>query len=1051
MAVVGLSSRVEGVDLFDAGFFGFSPHEAGEMDPWHRVFLECAWEALEDAGYDPQRCTGRIGWFGVTADWGAFAPLVSRTLGLAGPSVTVQGFSAMSVHLAVLSLLHGDVEMALAGAAGEGAGALVLKRLEDALADGDTVRAVILGSSIGDISGGAPGIAGLVETIRALTRRAAVTCLGGIGNDVQLTLEPAPEARHEPSRPWQVLVLSARTEGALETATARLAGFLRSRPEADLGDVAYTHQAGRRLFDHRRILVARDARDALAALDGSDVGRLETFAGSGQERPVSFLLPGFGDHYPDMALGLYRDQPAFRRVVDDCCERLRPELGLDLRDELFPGLAADRGGGEAPAGPPAKLDLRRLVRGEGGGADGGRPGRLTRMTVVHSAVFVVEYALAQLLIGWGIRPRAMIGYSLGEYTAACLAGVLSLPDCLTLVARRARMIEELPAGAMLAVPLSSEEIEPLLRDGLGIAVVNGPSLHVVSGPVAAVAALEGRLAERGVLCRRLPSNNAGHSAMMEPIAARLRELVAGFELKPPRIPYISNVTGTWIRPEEATDPDYWVRHLCGRVLFGDGLGRLLEIDSALLEVGPGQSLTAFAKQHPAGAGGRAAQTFSTLRSAYNPQPDRAFLLGTLGRLWMAGVPVDWAATHAGRRRRVPLPTYPFERQRFAARTEAPPPSPDRGRIHVWPNGMRIVAQTRTEAEHFYQDIFEKEIYRRHGVELRDGACVFDVGANIGSFLLYVHQACRGALIHSFEPAPPLFEKLRRNAELNGVEARLFNVGISDREGMAELTFYPHSSGMSSFHADKEQEKEILRLMIEREGEAGLEGVGELMGFAEDLLEQRFRSETFECRLRRLSDLIDECGVEWIDLLKIDVQKAEQAVLDGLREEHWSRIGQIVMEVHDLDGRLERIVRRLGERGFRVAVEQDELLRGSVLYNLFAVREGAGPAEGARERQRRAFLQTLSRPAAPAGRARPVFGTGYAAPESDLERSLAGIWQRVLKVEEIGIDDNFFDLGGTSLLGLQVAQEVRSRLGAELSPVALFEVPTVRALARHLHP
>lgn len=831
------------------------------------------------------------------------------------------------------------------------------------------------------------------------------------------------------SQLWQLLVLSAPAEEDLDKATAGLADFLRRHPETDLGDVAWTLQTGRLVFDHRRTLVCRDVADALAALENREAGRLETFTDlEGRERRVSFLLPGFGDHYPDMALGLYREEPTFRRIVDDCCERLLPELGFDLRSELFPGLAGPAAGAASP-----KRDLRSLLRQGGSGAPAKTAPRMAS-TTVHPAVFVVEYALAQLLIEWGIRPQAMIGYSLGEYTAACLAGVLSLGDALILVARRARLIEELPPGAMLAVPLRVEEIEPLLRDGLGIAVVNGPAHQVVSGPLAAVEALEARLTERGVLCRRLVAHHAGHSSMMEPIAGRLRELVAGFTLKTPEIPFVSNVTGTWIRPEEATDPEYWVRHLCGRVLFGDGLVRLFELESVLLEVGPGQSLASFAKRHPAVSPEQASLMFSTLRPSFNvQQPDRAFLLATLGRLWMAGVPIDWTATHGGERRLVSVPTSAVER-----------------RLHVWPNGLRIVPQTVTEAEHFYQDIFEKRIYLRHGVELSDGACIFDVGANIGSFLLFAHQEHRDAQVYSFEPAPPLFEKLRLNAALNRVRARLFNVGISDREGTADFTFYPRSSGMSSFHADKEQEKAVLRRMMETEREAGVAGVGALMSFAEDLLEERFRSESFTCRLRPLSDVIEEEEVAWIDLLKIDVQKAELEVLQGIREEHWPRIGQIAMEVHDLDGRLERIVRLLEGRGFRVAVEQDELLQGSVLYNLFAVREGAGPAEGARERQRQAFLRSLqsdveSRPA------RPVLGVEHVAPRSDLERTLVEIWERVLEVDSVGIDDNFFDLGGTSLSGLQVVQEIESQLGVELSPVALFEAPTVRTMARVLGP
>jgi FkbM family methyltransferase len=925
-------------------------------------FLEHAWQALEDAGYDPRRYPGRIGVFGASSlDTNLLQRL--HEMGLTGPSLIART-PEMALHFAVRSLLWGDVDMALTG---DDRGLSVLKRLEDALADGDTVRSTIPEAEI-------------------------------------------PETPHEPSRPWQVLVLSGRTETDLGTVTEGLAELLKSQPGTDLGDVAWTLQVGRRIFGHRGMLVCRDAGDALAVLEGRETGRLETFAADIGERRVSFLLPGFGDHYPDMALGLYRDEPAFRRIVDDCCERLIPELGFDLRDELFPGLRS--GGGTAVSAGSPKLDLRSLVRG---GAQPAQAARLTRMAPVHSAVFVVEYALAQLLMGWGLRPQAMIGYSLGEYTAACLAGVISLGDCLTLVARRARLLEELPPGGMLAVPLTREEIEPRLRDGLGIAVVNGPALHVVSGPEASVAALEAELTAAGVVCRRLLADRAGHSKMMEPAVPRLRELLAGFSLKPPEIPYVSNVTGTWIRPEEATDPEYWIRHLTGRVLFGDGLGRLLETGSVLLEVGPGQSLTSFAKQHPAA---KASLTFATLRSAYNVQPDRAFLLATLGRLWMAGVPVDWPATHLGRRRRIPLPAHPVR------------VGTDGGdRVHVWPNGMRIVAQTRTEAEHFYQDIFEKEIYRRHGIEFPDGARVFDVGANIGSFMLYAHQACRGARIYSFEPAPPLFEKLRRNAALNGVDARLFNLGISDREGTAELTFYPRSSGMSSFHADKEQEKEILRRMMEKEREAGVAGVDELMGVAESFLEERFRSETFPCRLRPLSAVIEEEGVPAIDLLKIDVQKAELEVLAGIREEHWPLIGQIVMEVHDLDGRLERIVSLLGEHGFRVTVEQDELLQGSVLYNLFAVREGV--------------VRREARPS------HPAMGVRHAPAATGPERALAGIWQRVLRVESLGIDDNFFDLGGTSLQGMQIVKEIRERLGVDLSPVAVFEAPTVRKLAERL--
>ncbi|MBW3570025.1 MAG: FkbM family methyltransferase [Gemmatimonadetes bacterium] len=262
-----------------------------------------------------------------------------------------------------------------------------------------------------------------------------------------------------------------------------------------------------------------------------------------------------------------------------------------------------------------------------------------------------------------------------------------------------------------------------------------------------------------------------------------------------------------------------------------------------------------------------------------------------------------------------------------------------------PNGMTVIPQSRVEAEHFYDDLFEKRIYARHGIALAPGDCVFDVGGNIGMFTLYVHRHAPGARIFTFEPAPPLFERLQANLLLNGAHARVFPFGIADAERTAPFTFYPNSSGMSSFYADAEEERDVLRVMMDRQREEGMEGLDALMEYRDELLDERFRAVEMECRLRPLSAVIREEGVERIDLLKIDVQKAEMDVLRGIDDEHWPGIRQIVMEVHDLDGRLAEVERLLEARGFRVAVEQDGVLEGSILYNLFAVRPDAHPRAG----------------------------------------------------------------------------------------------------------
>jgi phthiocerol/phenolphthiocerol synthesis type-I polyketide synthase E len=368
-----------------------------------------------------------------------------------------------------------------------------------------------------------------------------------------------------------------------------------------------------------------------------------------------------------MAAGLYQTEPVFRTHLDRCAAILEAHLGLDIREIIYPG------GPSSDANEGQQLDMRALLRRDRQpGAPTESP--LNRTLISHPALFAVEYALAQLWLAWGVVPEAMIGYSLGEYVAACLAGVFSLEDALRLVAERARLIEELPAGAMLAVSLGPEELRPLLGRHIHIAAMNARSVCVVAGPAEAVAELQCALAQRGVAARALSTTHAFHTPMMAEAAAPLIELLRSIRLSPPSIPYISNVSGTWITAAEATDPAYWARHLCQAVRFADGVRELWrESDAILLELGPGTSRSSLALQ--ASADPMATQVaLSSLPHAIERQPDTAQLHRALGQLWAAGATIDWAGYHAGqRRRRVSLPAYPFERQRFWVESRLPIP------------------------------------------------------------------------------------------------------------------------------------------------------------------------------------------------------------------------------------------------------------------------------------------------------------------------------------------------------------------------------------------
>ena len=1402
-------------------------------------------------------------------------------------------------------------------------------------------------------------------------RLAGVSAFGFSGTNAHVILEEAPLPRPASTpREHQLLTFSAHTDAALEQLHDRLLAHLERHPEHTVADVAYS-LAGRASLLRRRALVCRDRDDAIAALRARDPRRLLTQAVPTGERGVVFMFPGLGEQYVGMARGLYAAEPAFRARIDECAALLSPELGFDFLARLYPTVdpasKPASNPASAPAGSPAGFDLRRMLRGDVEGAT-----HVDDPEIAQPAIFAVEYALAGLLMDWGVRPREMIGYSIGEYTAACVAGVLTLAEATALVARRARLIQGLPRGVMVAVPLPRAAVLPLLGDDLSLSGSNADNLCVVSGPPQAIARLEQRLGEQGVTYRRLRTTHAFHSTMMRPIVAPFLDLVRSFRLKPPTIPYLSNVTGTWITAAQATSPAYWADHLCQEVRFSDGLAELARRPGRLLlEVGPGQTLGSFALQHAPAAGDPGWLVVPSLRSSYDNQPDLAFLLRAFGRLWQSGARLDPRAVFAGQqRRRLALPTYPFQRDphwavrarepaaastarrpldhwfhvpawrratlpatvpatpprrvllrtdralgpglaerlrdrgaavvtvaagpRFArvgpdaytldphqpedyrsllidmqargglpdaivdlwpleldldpgaplahaldicffgpmflaqilgelgadplritfvstglhdvtggeqlhperavllgpcrvipqeypgiacrsvdlepipddpgqraavndallrdlgvsdgaplvalrgghrwaqstepitllagppglplphgavvlitgglggvglalagelaravpgvklvllGRTPLPEPAdrdawiaahaPDEptsarllqlralassaevltlaadltvpaqvhaavaaararfgavhGLIHaagdfggnlvqlktraeanrvlgpklhglhnvlgalaedpldlvvlcssltgtiggpgqidyvaanafldawahsragrpgltvsiawddwkevgaafklggtddfvawrkqhyktamrtdealevfrrilaarlphvavstrdlgpraaelaqsvsaaslarfgqqyrgtgrprpplatayvaptselerklvdLWqdllgvqpigihdpfadlgghslvatqlisrlrdlyhlaiplrrifetptvaelgehiedlllarveratpprpapprpapadlvasqrlyrlPNGLEIRHQNKAETDHFYDDIFVKRVYARNNIHVDDGGVVLDVGANIGMFTLFAAQTWPSARIYAFEPAPVMFEILRDNVARHGIAAHVFPVGLAARPGTATLTYYPNSTGMSSFRADLAEEKQVFHAILENQRRRGVPGMAEILRHADDLAAERFRSHSVECRLRTVSEILREQGIERVDLLKVDVQKLELEVLEGIDDLDWPRIRQLVLEVHDIDGGLERATDLLRARGFHVVAEQDDLYDGSPIYNLYVTR------------------------------------------------------------------------------------------------------------------
>jgi len=819
---------LDGMADFDAEFFGFSPKEAAILDPQHRQFLECAWEALEDAAHPPERFPGPIGVFAGCGMGGYFSfnvlrnrqlmdevglfllrhtgndkdflsTRVSYCFDLKGPSVNVQtacSTSLVAIHLACQSLLSGESDMTLAGGVtvevphgqgymftegeilspdghcrafdhrsrgtifGSGAGAVVLRRLEDAIEDRDHIYAVIKGSAINNDGAGkvgylapsvdgqaaaiaeaqtladvdpkdityvechgtgteigdpievsalnqafasadekqfcgigsvktnighldtAAGVASFIKVCLAMhheripptinyeapnpmidferspffvndqlrpwprsekPRFAGVNSLGvgGTNSHVIIGEAPASESAAAPSRDEpQLLVWSARNNRSLDEYARRLASYLRDEPSADLVDVASTLAYGRHAFDRRRTAVCRDRAEALRILEGEDPRRVHTHSFTDAAKVV-FLLPGGGAQYRHMGRGLYETDAVFREHVDRGLSLLENELDVDLREVWLGESMTDE-------------EVERVF---------------DRPSVQLPAIFLAEYALAQSWSARGVKPAALIGHSLGENTAACIAGVIAFADCLKLVTLRGKLFERVSGGGMISVPLSKEECEAHLSGSLDLAVVNAPGLCVVSGPNEELDALSRKLAESEVEVQRVGIAIAAHSRLLEPILADFGAFLRSLELRPPQIPFVSNRTGDWITDQQATDPQYWVDHLRHTVHFAQGVERLLQ-DSAnvFLEVGPGRTLSSLCRQQAAWDVDRNA--IPTLRHPDEDIDDNAYLLGTCGRLWASGVDLPLEDLIAADRPRLSLPTYAFRHSHYWVEPDA---------------------------------------------------------------------------------------------------------------------------------------------------------------------------------------------------------------------------------------------------------------------------------------------------------------------------------------------------------------------------------------------
>jgi phthiocerol/phenolphthiocerol synthesis type-I polyketide synthase E len=808
---------LENKDRFDFSFFEYTPHEAGLLNPVHRIFHQCVWEALEDAGYEPERVKGPIGLYagaGEDLNWKVYSSLkndgeeidafslslinnkdnlsslISYKLNLQGPAFSVNtgcSTSLVAVNLACKGLLLGESKIALAGgisiitqpqtgyiyqegmiysadghcrafdkdASGtigsEGAGVVVLKRLADAIKDGDHIYAIIKGSAInndgnrkvgytapsvdgqvdcirkahmfahvepdtigyiethgtgtrlgdpielealntafnrnrqhrcfiGSVktnighSDAAAGIAGLIKAALSLKYkkipaslnfsepnpelnfedgpfrvnvslqewrrrgdmplRAGVSSFGIGGTNAHAVLEEAVEAEnHDSAQSYKILTLSAKSEDSLVRYFDDLKKFLLMEPGICLADMAYTYQFGRRHFNFRKSIACSTLKELTDLLDrggpGGKIVRCEE-----RNNAVVFMFPGQGSQYPAMGRGLYDREPVFREEMDKGFRIISELTGEDFKGILFPA--------------------------------SGRSEEINETRYAQPLIFLVEYALARWLMHMGVTPRYMIGHSIGEYAAACISGVFSFEDAVRLVVMRGSLMYSLPRGTMVSVHITEAEAQEFLSDAVSLAAINSPEQVVLSGDQASMEEVVRRLDESDITYIILRTSHAFHSAMLNPIMAKFRAELDKVSFNKPGIPFISNLTGSFIQEQEAVSPAYWVSHLRETVRYTKGIKTLLAQPQELVyvEVGAGHSLMGLLTHQQEDA--PIPMVTNLIRSIKETEDDIKYLAHRIGALWEYGVQIAWEQYYAGEKRnKISLPTYSFEPVRFS--------------------------------------------------------------------------------------------------------------------------------------------------------------------------------------------------------------------------------------------------------------------------------------------------------------------------------------------------------------------------------------------------